>query len=171
MKIRSLFPKDWSKDAPMKYEPENIFASMQNEMNRMFEEFSRAFSDFSPVVPKRWEGTSFGAAVPRVDAIETGDAFEISAELPGMTEKDIEVSLSGNLLTLKGEKKAEKETKGKDYYRMERSYGSFHRSIPIPAEFVPEKVEASFKNGVLTVTLPKTEKAREEVKKIPIKAA
>jgi HSP20 family protein len=93
----------------------------------------------------------------------------VSAELPGMDDEDIEVSLSRDVLTISGEKKQEKEEKGRDYYRAERSYGSFRRSIPLPAEVNADKVDAVFSKGVLTITLPKTAKA-EGRKRIIVKA-
>jgi HSP20 family protein len=86
-----------------------------------------------------------------------------------MDEKDIEVTLNNNSLTIKGEKKMEKEDKDRDYYRMERSYGSFTRTIPLPSEIETDKAEAYFKKGVLTVKIPKSAKAIEEKKKIKIK--
>ncbi|HQP29278.1 MAG TPA: Hsp20/alpha crystallin family protein, partial [Syntrophales bacterium] len=94
----------------------------------------------------------------------------VKAELPGIDEKDLDVSLSEHALTIKGEKKEEKEDQGKGYYRMERSYGSFHREIPLPASIDAKKVEAAFKNGLLTVTLPKTEEARKADRKISVKS-
>ena len=87
-----------------------------------------------------------------------------------MDEKDIDVSLTRETLTIKGEKKEEKEDKGKDYYKMERSYGSFTRSIPLPVEVDTDKVQATFKKGVLEITLPKTAKAIQETKKVPVKS-
>ena len=96
--------------------------------------------------------------------------IKVSAELPGMDEKDIDVSLTRDTLTIKGEKKEEKEDTGKDYYKMERSYGSFTRSIPLPVEVDTDKVQATFKKGVLEITLPKTAKAIQETKKVPVKA-
>jgi HSP20 family protein len=101
---------------------------------------------------------------------ETDKEIKVSAELPGMDEKDIDVSLTRDSLTIKGEKKQETEDKGEDYYRMERSYGSFTRSIPLPIEVDTDKVQATFKKGVLEITLPKTARAIQETRKIPVKA-
>jgi HSP20 family protein len=112
--------------------------------------------------------TSFS---PRLDVSETEREFYVTAELPGMDEKDVEVSLNNSLLTLRGEKKAEKDDRRKDYYRMERSYGMFERTIPIPEGVDLDKVEASFKKGILTVSLPKSAEYQKERKRIPIKAA
>lgn len=105
---------------------------------------------------------------PSIDVTESDKAFQVSVELPGMDESDVEVLLSSDMLTLKGEKKSESCDEGKNCYRMERSYGSFHRSVPLPTEVQADNVRASFKKGVLTVTLPKSEKARDEYRKISV---
>ena len=114
--------------------------------------------------------SSIGAFHPNIDVTETDKEIRVSAELPGMDNKDINVSLTKESLTITGEKKEEKEEKKKDYYRMERSYGSFSRTIPMPVEIDTDKAKALFKKGVLTITLPKTAKAIKEKKKISIKA-
>ena len=107
---------------------------------------------------------------PAVDMTEKDKEFEITAELPGLDEKDVEVKLSNGNLTIKGEKKEEKEEREKDYYLSERRYGSFVRSLPVPDGVMADKVEASFAKGVLTIRLPKTPEAQKE-KTIPVKAA
>lgn len=147
--------------------------SMQREMNRIFDDFfrswdmplmGRSFGDLSPF------GTfEQSAAMPRIDVHETEKELRISAELPGMTEKDIDVSLSKDMLTISGEKKQESEENVKGWYRMERCYGSFTRSISLPCEVDQDHCQASFKNGVLTVTLSKSPQAQARVKSIPIK--
>jgi HSP20 family protein len=110
---------------------------------------------------------------PRVDVSETDKEMRVTAELPGVDQKDVEVTLSGDQLTIKGEKKAEteekKEEKGRAFHRVERSYGSFQRSMRIPYEVDPEKVEAAFKDGILTLTLPKPPEVQKKTKKIEIK--
>ncbi len=107
---------------------------------------------------------------PAVDVTEKDKEFEVTAELPGLDEKDVEVKLANGNLTIKGEKKEEKEERKKDYYVSERRYGSFVRSFPLPEGVNPDKIEASFAKGVLTIKLPKTAEAQAE-KKIPVKAA
>jgi HSP20 family protein len=109
--------------------------------------------------------------VPRVDIYETKEALFLIADMPGVDEKEIEVTVSDNVVTIKGEKKEEKEDKGKNYYYMERSYGSFNREIPLSAETESDKAEASFKNGVLNITIPKSQTAKAKATKVPIKAA
>ncbi|MCX8070367.1 MAG: Hsp20/alpha crystallin family protein [Thermodesulfovibrionales bacterium] len=163
MSIRNLITKPFSREAvPVRKEDDNPFLMLQREMNAVFENFFRDFESF-PFYQ------SSGGFSPKVDVLETEKEIKINAELPGMDEKDIDVSIHKDAVTIKGEKKLEKEDKGKDYYRMERSYGSFSRTIPIHVEVNTEKAEAKFSKGLLTITIPKTEKAIKEVKKIAIK--
>ena len=151
---------------------DNPFESFQREMNRLFDDFFRgAGVGTSPARFGGAEGSFGGAATPRVDVSESDDAYEVTAELPGLEEKDVEVLLDRNLLTLKGEKRAEREEKGKDYHLTERTFGTFRRSIPLPAEVDQGKVEAHFRNGVLTVKLPKAEQARSQAKRIEVRSA
>jgi HSP20 family protein len=166
MPIRNLVPSLWRGSAPARREPEHPFDALQQEMNRLFDSFFRGF-DAAPV--GAMEGRLMGFT-PFVDVKEDEKEVVVKAELPGIDEKDLDVSLSEHALTIKGEKKEEKEDQGKGYYRMERSYGSFHREIPLPASIDAKKVEAAFKNGLLTVTLPKTEEARKADRKISVKS-
>ena len=108
--------------------------------------------------------------MPSLDVYEEKDSVVVKAELPGMDEKDIEVNLTDNDLTIRGEKKDEKEEKGKDYWHRETSYGAFRRVIPLPEGLNREKVDARFKNGVLTITLTKLDGAKAKEQRIPIKA-
>lgn len=162
MTIRNLVPFG-KKDVPVKREDEHPFSLLRREMDSLFDNFFRGF-DLEPFESR------MGAFSPKVDVTENDKEIKISAELPGLEEKDIDVSLQKDMLTIKGEKKEEKEDKGKDYYRMERSYGSFSRTIPLPVEVETDKVEAKFKKGVLSITLPKTAKAVAQTKKIAVKA-
>ncbi len=107
--------------------------------------------------------------MPAADVSETDKAYEITAELPGMDEKNIEVKLANGVLTIKGEKQEEKEEKQKDYHMRERSFGSFQRTFQVPDGVDSDKIEASFKNGVLSVTLPKSPEAQKAEKKIAVK--
>lgn len=136
------------------------FGSLWTEMNRLFDNFDQGFS----LVP---EARAQQTWVPSLNISEREKEIRITTELPGMDEKDIEVSLNHGVLTLKGEKKVEEEDNKENYYRMERSYGSFQRSVELPVEVQEDKVNASFKKGVLTVTLPKIEKPLP--KKIQVK--
>jgi HSP20 family protein len=133
---------------------------------------SRMFDDFFRGVPTRFTGAEapFGGAMPRVDVSETDNEYEVTAELPGLEENDINLQLANNVLTIRGEKKSEREEKDKNYYLSERSFGSFQRSIPLPTEVEEDQVQASFKSGVLTVRLPKTERAKSQAKRIEVKS-
>ena len=161
MDIKNLIPFG-RKNIPVRREEYNPFSRLRQEMNRIFEDFD---SDFWL---EPFENKLRGFFNPRVDISETDKEIKITAELPGMDDKDIDVSLNKDSLTIKGEKKEEKEENSKDYHRSERSYGSFSRTISLPAEVDTDKIKADFRKGLLTVMLPKTAKAIREVKKIPI---
>jgi HSP20 family protein len=111
------------------------------------------------------------AKMPAVDVVENDKGYEITGDLPGMDEKNIEVKVTDGVLTMKGERQEEKEEKNKDYYLQERSFGSFQRSFELPESVDADKIEASFKKGVLTVNLPKKAEAQKPAKKIEVKAA
>ena len=152
------------------------FGSLRREVDRLFEDFDRdfwrfpfrrSFFDMEPF----WQREATWSAAPAVDVVEKDNAFEVTADLPGLDEKNIEVKLVNGTLTIKGEKQEEKEEKKKDYYLQERHFGSFERSFRVPESVDIEKVEASFKKGVLTVTLPKKAEAQKPAKKIEVKAA
>ncbi len=108
-------------------------------------------------------------STPAVNMIEKENAYELTGELAGMDESNIELKVAGGVLTIKGEKKEEKEEKGADYVLSERRFGSIQRSIPLPEGIDLERIEASFKKGVLTVTMPKTPEAQKSERKIAIK--
>lgn len=163
MTTRSDIAKNRGKSLIQRGE-ESPFLTLRTEMDRVFHEFWKDF----PYLSLSETGRQ-GAFSPRVDVTDTEDAFKVAAEVPGMDEKDFEVTLAKDSLTIKGEKKEEKEERMNDCYRMERSYGSFVRTIPLPTEIDTTKVQASLKKGVLVVTLPKTAKMVKEAKKITVK--
>jgi HSP20 family protein len=139
--------------------------AIQDEMNRMFDRF---FDDPFDLMP--FESPRLAEFSPRIDVSETDKEIVVKAELPGMDEKDINLSLEQDSLVISGEKKTENEEKGKNFHRVERSFGSFSRVIPLPMEVEVDKVEAEFKKGLLTITLPKPASAVKTSKKITIKA-
>jgi HSP20 family protein len=163
MRIKNLLP---AVARPAARDDDHPFYALQRQMNSLFDDF---FSGFD-AAPRALAAGGFGAFTPSVDVKESDKDFIIRAELPGVEEKDIEVTLSGDTVTIKGEKKEEKEDKGKNYYYMERSYGSFNRVIPLGAETDAGKASASFKNGVLNITVPKSQSAKARGTKVPIKA-
>ncbi|MDH3662676.1 MAG: Hsp20/alpha crystallin family protein [Alphaproteobacteria bacterium] len=129
-------------------------------MDHQFDDFARGY---------RWPfANGRNAPMPQIDVSETDADVTIEAELPGVDEKDIDVTLTDNLLTIKGEKKQEKEEKNKDYHLTERSYGSFSRSMTLPFDADPKKIRAKFDAGVLKITLPKPAEVKAKVKKIAI---
>ena len=126
----------------------SMVASLQKEINHLFESFSKK-------VP--FIGLGFNLLI---DVIETAEMVIVNAEIPGIDPEDVNISITGNALTIKGEKKEEKGEKGKLYHKAERNYGSFNRTVDIPSIIDAEKVKAEYKNGILKVTIPKSEKAR-----------
>ena len=151
-------------DSPLRRADEHPFFSLQREMNRMFDDMFQGFD----LPSTGWKGLA--AFTPSVDVREEDKEVTVKAELPGMDEKDIEVSLTDDGLTIKGEKKDEKEDKGKGYWHRETRYGAFHRVIQLPEGLDTEKVDARFRNGVLTVTIERLPEAKSRAKKIAIKA-
>jgi len=146
---------------------ESGFFSPFEEMERWFEEaFRRPF--FAPSWMPRLKFPEVGSMYPTVDIFEDGNNVVVKAELPGMQKEDIEVDISDDVITISGEKKTEDKVEKKDYYRLERSYGSFTRTLQLPAETQTEKAKASFRDGVLEVRIPKTEAAVQKVKKITV---
>ena len=123
------------------------------------------------VEPAWRPASSFSFAAPAIDMSEDEKVYKISAELPGIDAKDIDVSVSGDMLVLKGEKRQEKEETDRDYHFSERSYGSFQRSFELPSSVDRNKIAADFSKGVLTITLPKTAEAQQPAKKIEIKSS
>lgn len=167
MNIKDLVPSVWRRAGmPVGREEEQPFYSLQREVNQLFDDFFREVD----VAPFGFVGGPLKTFSPSIDIKETDEEIIVKAELPGMDEKDVDVNLLEDRLTIKGEKKEEKEDKGSDYHRMERSYGSFNRVIVLPERIDTKKADALFKNGVLTVTLPKAEGAKVKGQKIPIKA-
>jgi HSP20 family protein len=166
MTIKNLLPSIWNREtAPSGREEDRFLSPLQQEMNRIFDDFFRGWD----ATPARFSEGRFGFFQPSIDVKQSEKEIVIKAELPGLDEKDVEVLLTDGALTIRGEKREEKEEKGETYYHMERTYGSFKREIPLPAGVDQKKVQAQFKNGVLSVTLQKTEEAKAKSKKIPIK--
>jgi len=161
MSVRDLIPWGRSNNrVPSVYRDDDRspFLSLHREMNRMFDEFFRDFDMRLPI--------AVGGQWPHVDVVETDKEVTVTAELPGMEEKEVELLLEDGVLTLKGEKHAETEDKDRQF--SERYYGRFERRISLDAEVQADKVQARFKNGVLTVTLPKDPEAQSKARRITI---
>lgn len=156
-------------------QPWRPFASLRREVDRLFEEFGRDFwrpafgrplFDIEPFMRRE---LLWGTA-PAVDIVEKDDAYQVTAEVPGMDEKDIEVMVADGALTIRGEKEQEKEEKKKGYHLRERSFGSFERCFRLPPGVDADRIDASFRQGVLTVTLPKKPEAKAARKQVRVKA-
>lgn len=159
--MRSLIPFSWNTDAARR-DNGDPFVAMQTEINRMFNEFGRGW-------PARFAAE--GEVSPKLDVVETESAIEVTAELPGIDEKDVDVVLRDDVLTIRGEKKSEREEKKTDYHLVERSFGSFARSIRLPFEADSEAVKANFAKGLLKVTIAKPAEVKEKTVKIPVRSA
>ena len=159
MPIKNLIP--WTRrDTEMagREGVEHPVLAMQRELNRMFDGFRDRFNGQD-------------GAFPRTDVAETDREVEVSIELPGIDEKDVDVAIANDVLTIRGEKKDSREEKRKGFYLAERSYGAFHRAIPLPLGVDSDKAKAEFKKGILTISLPKTPEAQARVTKINVQAA
>jgi len=174
MTIKDIVPWRWGGLRHWEEEERRPFESFLREMDSLHKEMDRLFDDFwKDSGPRRIRGRHWqeAALMPHVDESEDDKAIHVKVELPGMDEKDVDITLANGVLTIRGEKKREKEEKGMDWYRSERSFGAFRRSLPIPADIDEGKIEAKFEKGILYVELPKTEEARSKIKHIPVKAA
>jgi HSP20 family protein len=167
-------PVEVKKAPPAPANVPDVWQSFRGELDRLFDRFGSGFGfpslrrmfDVEPAMR-----SSFSFSAPAIDMSEDEKAYKISAELPGLDAKDVDVSISGDMLVLKGEKRQEKEEKDKNYHYSERSYGSFQRAFELPASVDRDKIDADFSKGVLTITLPKTAEAQKPTKKIEVKSA
>lgn len=141
----------------------DIFSSLQREVDQVFKDFGRGLP--------AWHAAGEGVISLKLNVAETDKAIEVTADVPGVDVKDIDVQLRDGVLSIKGEKKFEKDEKQKDYRVVERTYGMFERSFTLPTDIVADKVEASFDKGVLKITLPKAPGAQSKVQKIDVKPA
>jgi HSP20 family protein len=165
MSIRDLIPWSRGRDVSVRRGDElNPFLALHREMNRLFDDVFRGF-DLAPVGGTNRFLDRMGGGWPNIEVSETEKEVKVCAELPGLDEKDVQVELANGVLSISGEKKT--ETEDKDRLFSERYYGRFERRIPIE-EVDESKVAASFKNGVLTVTLPKSAQAQQKVRRIAI---
>lgn len=155
------------------YRPDDSLRNLHHDINKLFDEFfgreenffPAAFSNLGPMAAT----SIFSQTYPKLDFVETENEFRISAELPGLSDEDVELNVGQDLLTIRGEKKEEKVADDKGWYRMERQYGLFSRSIPLPPNVNVGGIEASMKNGVLTVNLPKKAEELKSSRSISIK--
>ncbi len=144
----------------IRWDPFREIATLRDEMERLFDAF---FGRRGTLMEKEY------TFVPAVDVEETDNEFIVRAELPGMDKKDIKISVSEDTLTISGERKREKEEKSKTYHRIEMAYGKFTRTIEFPCEVEPSNAKAVYKNGILTITVPKSEKAKPKEIEVEVK--
>jgi HSP20 family protein len=153
------------------------FDSLRRDIDRLFDDFWLGPSWRSPLARRLadaepfWRSEVTWSKAPAVDVAETENGYEVTAELPGIEERNIDVKVADGILTIKAEKQEEREEKKKDYYVSERHYGSFQRSFTVPTGVDTDKIDAHFKNGILTVNMPKSVQAQKSEKKIEIKKA
>jgi HSP20 family protein len=157
-----------------KHEDKDILIPEKAELVSPFEEMERWFGDFMsrPFFPPMWAPRfhfpQMQALSPSIDVYEESDAVVVKAELPGIGKENVEVNISDNVVTISGEKKSQEKVERKDYHLVERTYGSFSRSVRLPGEVVSDQAKATFENGVLEVRIPKTEAAKQKKRKIEI---
>lgn len=164
LNMRDLIPWSRSRDVAAGRSGEHPLMSFQREMDRLFEDMWRSFD-----VPFVGRGEPAATMIsPRIELQDKEKEVIVRAELPGLQEKDVEITLTDNVLAIRGEKKVEKEEKEEGHTYSERSYGAFERRIPIDAEVLGEKVSAQLTDGVLTVTLPKNPQAKSQARHIPL---
>ncbi len=163
-----------SAPAPAPARPPDVLRSFRSDMDRLFDRFAGsfgmpAFSRMIDAMPTF--DTGYALSMPAVDVTEDAAAYKVTAELPGMSEKDVEVTLAGDTLLLRGEKKQETEKGDASYHLSERTWGEFRRSFALPDGVDRDKVAAEFAKGVLTITLPKTAQAQKQSRQIEVKTA
>lgn len=163
MAMKDLVPWSRNRDVAVRRNEDNPFLTLHREMNRLFDDVSRGF-DIAPFGSDRFFDR-IGANWPSVEVSETDKEIKVTAELPGLDQKDVQVELANGVLAIAGEKKT--ETEDKERLFSERYYGRFERRIPVE-DVDEDKISAAFKNGVLTVTLPKVAQAQSKVKRIAI---
>ena len=144
------------------------YTSTFDEMERMFNDFFQQ-RFFAPSWMPRIKFPDLTEVSTSIDMFEDGDALVIKAEIPGMKKEEISIDFAGDVVTISGEKKTEEKTERKDYYRVERSFGSFSRKLHLPVEIQVDKATASFKDGVLEIRMPKSEAAKKKTRKIAVK--
>ena len=168
MAFKDLVP--WSRsrtDVPVRRGDDfftSPFVSLRENMNRMFDDFFGGMD----LQPSSGFDRSFGTMVPRLDLDETDEAYVMTAEMPGLDEKDIDVNLTDDVLTIRGRKQHEEKDEREGYRSTRRSYGSFHRSLRLPAGVDRDSIRAELSKGVLTLTLPKSEESRQSTRRIEV---
>lgn len=181
MDLKKLAPWNWFKkeesqeqNIPLSYGDENhknlpaSFLNLHREMNRMFDTFFRTFGSAGFGCDRKWPFQSL--LKPNLDISCTDKEYDISVELPGIEPSEINLEIKGNNLIIRGEKKQEKEVKDGHFYRTERSFGSFRRILDLPEDADAEKISANYKNGIMSITVPRKEEKASDEKRIEVKS-
>lgn len=151
----------WNPARDLQTFPSDVM-NMQREINRMFDSFFRGgLADDDAFVASDW--------IPAVDIAEHENEYLVKLELPGVNKDDVKITMQNNILSVRGEKKKEKDSKGSDYHRVERSYGAFQRTFTLPSTVKADKIDASYSDGILTIVLPKAEEARTKQIEVKVK--
>jgi len=150
----------WNPARDLAAMPSDLFG-IQREMNKMFDNFFRG--------DVREEDSALMAWTPAVDITEQDDAYTVKVELPGVSKEEVKITIESNILTIRGEKKQENDVKKENYHRVERSYGSFQRSFTLPTVVKNDKIDAVYKDGILTISLPKAEEAKPKQIEVKVK--
>ena len=145
----------------MRFRPRRDLVSIRDEVNHLFDNFFTGW-------PEPRKGLLEGEWAPSIDVTETNGDITVTAELPGVKQEEVDIAIADDVLTLKGEKKEEKEVKEKNYHRIERSYGRFQRSVGLPTGVQADKAKATYKDGILRITVPKVEEAKPKQIKIDV---
>lgn len=170
MKPSDLIPQNWFKKNSRLTNIANssMWNRFNHDINKVFEDFAKDFGHYENYLLKTFKQHPENSITitPKIDLSENEKEYIIEAELPGVKDEDVDISFSNNDLTIKGKREAKEEVKKRDYYRLERSYGSFETTLPFPENASHDNIEASLENGILTIKIPKKELSKTEVKKI-----
>lgn len=167
MDIRDLMPWNWPRGVPGEaVGSQDSLKALQTDINRAFDSFWRSFA--APTIHANWGMTIDHRGGPPIDLVETNGEIEVTAEMPGLEEGDIEIAISDDLLTIKAEKHARHDRGGPGYRINERIYGTIQRTVVLPAPVDPDGITASFHNGVLTVVVPKVSISSHEIRRIVV---
>jgi HSP20 family protein len=151
----------WNTARDLQTFPSDVM-SMQRDISRMFDSFFRGgLPEDDALVPSEW--------IPAVDIAEHENEYSVKLELPGVSKEDVKITMQNNVLSVRGEKKQEKESKGSSFHRVERSYGAFRRNFTLPSTVKSDRIDASYADGILTISLPKAEEAKPKQIEVKVK--
>ena len=173
METRDLAPRNWfrRRQLPVKKEGSALWEGFDRDIERIFEDFTGDFGNFENFLSKLFKANASASLkiLPRTDFSETDQEYMVEVDLPGVKEENLEISLSkDNVLTIQGKRESQEEKKERNYYKLERAYGSFERTLMLPDNCDADKVSATFKDGILTIQIPKKTPIAGEVKKIKL---